>query len=234
MNIFKKINIRKKLHAKRRQLSIRTAHEKHKISFKNEYVDVHNIIKKFRSGGGLKHDFQHYKLWELKQYLHTYQPDNILECGSGSSTLIFAEYVNLNNKKLTTYDESIQWLEHTKYLLGSSFSSKIEMRHADRVLGFDGEITTVNYDIEPSEEYDFVMVDGPSQRINSIRRKDSVNADILRLRYLPKIILVDGRESTFKYLSEKLSSKYISIPSDLHTGGTVKPGYNYFSKLLRK
>ena len=104
--------------------------------------------------------------------------------------------------------------------------------HAKRKFGFDEEVTTVNYDTTFEKLFDFVLVDGPSQRINNIRRKDSVNADVLGLPSFPKVILVDGRVSTFNYLSKKLEHKYDSFPSDIITKKILKTGYNYFSRLV--
>tara|TARA_X000000368_G_C22947314_1_gene674977 strand:- start:404 stop:1111 length:708 start_codon:yes stop_codon:yes gene_type:complete len=232
IKILKRLNIPEKISIRNKNRSIKKAHLNHRKEHPNDYIDIDSIVKIFRSGGGLKHEFQSYKLWELKKYLEIYKPSNVLEFGSGSSTLIFAKYTLSNNCGLTSCDESEHWIENTKKLLGDNLHSNISIMHAERKFGFDNEITTVNYDMTLQDSFDFVLVDGPSQRINNIRRKDSVNADVLNLPKLPKVILVDGRESTFQYLSKKLENTHDAFPSDINTKKSFKTEYNYFSRLV--
>lgn len=227
-----RLNISERISIRNKNKSIKKAHTLHRKKYLQDYGDVDKIVNSFTSEGGLKHDFQHYKLWELKKYLQIYSPKNILELGSGSSTSIFAKYTLDNAGHLTSCDESRHWIENTKKLVGENLHSNINIMHAKRKLGFDEEITTVNYDTIFEKSFDFVLVDGPSQRINNIRRKDSVNADVLGLPSFPKVILVDGRVCTFDYLSKKLEHKYDSFPSDIITKKTLKTGYNYFSRLV--
>ena len=233
LNLIKRLNIGSRISRRKKNRSVRLAHQQHRKNSAKEYAGIDEIIQRFRSGGGLKHEFQCYKLWELQKYLNDYNPQSILELGSGSSTAVFAKHSALAGSSVTSYDESAFWIENTKRLLGDQFHDRMLINQADRILGFDGEVTTVNYDVALEGSFDFVMVDGPSQRINDIRRKDSVNADVLGLLQLPKIILVDARESTFKYLAEKLEGKYQAFPSDLITKDRVSDGYNYFSRLVR-
>jgi ubiquinone/menaquinone biosynthesis C-methylase UbiE len=80
-----------------------------------EYQKYDNIIKRFRSSGGLKHDFQAYKLYSLVKLLNQEQPRSILELGTGTSTMIFKEYVSKEDGAcLTSVDESMHWLDNTR------------------------------------------------------------------------------------------------------------------------
>lgn len=231
LNIIKRLNISERFSRRVHNKSVRSAHQRHRKIFAKDYASIEEVIQRFRSGGGLKHEFQCYKLWELQRYLNEYKPKKILELGSGSSTAIFAMYSALTDSSVTSYDESAFWIENTKELLGDQFHNGVLIKHANRILGFDGEVTTVNYDVDIEESFDFVLVDGPSQRINGVRRKDSVNADVLDLVNPPKIILIDGRENTFKYLAQKLEGRYQAFPSDLQKKDRVSIDYNYFSRL---
>ncbi len=229
--IYSKLNLSKRYEIYKKEKSIKSAHHNHRKQFLDDYKDIDNIIEGFRAGGGLKHDFQSYKLWELKKYLRLNSPESILEFGSGSSSSIFAKYSFQNKVPYTSYDESKHWIDNTKNILNNNLNDNIRFVHADRTFNFDEEITTVNYNIDIDGFFDFVLIDGPSLRINNIRRKDAVNADILKLSDLPKIILIDGRKSTFEYLVKKLGSKYKAFPSNLFTKTLLKSGYDYFSRL---
>ena len=167
---------------------------------------------------------------------HKVQAKKIIEFGSGSSTFVFSKYsASQTNERIsvTSYDESSHWIENTKCLISDYLHDEITLKQADRSLGFDGEFTTVSYEAIVEGPYDFVLIDGPSQRINGIRRKDSVNTDVLSVVPTPQIILVDGRESTFAYLADKLKGKYEAFPSDLITKKRVDMGYRYFSFLKK-
>ena len=235
-NLLKRLKMRERIDDRMKNKSIKNAHEKHLKCFSGEYEEISKIIENFRSGGGLKHEFQLYKLWELQKYLSKYKPKKILELGSGSSTFIFSKYsASSNNQKInvTSYDESSHWIENTKCLISDYLHDGITLKQADRSLGFDGEFTTVSYETDIEGPYDFVLIDGPSQKINGMRRKDSVNTDVLSVVPAPEVILVDGRESTFAYLADKLKGRYEAFPSDLKTKDRVDVGYRYFS-FLRK
>ena len=88
--LFDKIRLRDRFLHRYRKLCIHRAHKVHRQNSPGEYEEILAIISKFRNSGGLQHEFQAYKLFELQKYLQMFKPTSILELGSGSSTFIFA------------------------------------------------------------------------------------------------------------------------------------------------
>ena len=76
--------IRRWLHSHK----IEKLHRHHRVQNSDAYVEIDAILARFRSAGGLKHDFQPYKLFQLRQLLERYRPATMLELGSGSSTAV--------------------------------------------------------------------------------------------------------------------------------------------------
>ena len=229
-----RLRLKDRLLERYKEYSIRRAHKVHRRQSPEEYKEILAVISKFRTNGGLRHEFQAYKLFELQKYLRMFRPTRILELGSGSSTFILANYAKKYGARVVSIDESDKWIKNTKALLGSDLSKLVTIKHSKRKLGFDGEITLVNYDIELEDSFDFVLVDGPSQRINGLRRKDSVNANVVSLFPNVRNVLVDARYATFDFLSERGGDDYDCMASDLISQKGIKSGYHYFSVLKKK
>ena len=104
------------------------------------YVDIDAILARFRSAGGLKHDFQPYKLFQLRQLLERYRPASMLELGSGSSTAVFAAHIREYGGRLCSVDESDSWLANAMKLAGIEADDKhFEMQHCVAKTGTPGE-----------------------------------------------------------------------------------------------
>ena len=103
-----------------------------------------------------------------------------------------------------------------------------------------------SYDLNLTDGYDFVLIDGPSLNIDGEKRKDTINTDIFKLVQVsaPQSIIVDVRVATVNAMIEKLPD-YECFISDLigspNPEGLVsdnafgfKPGYRYFSYFQKK
>jgi len=213
----------------RREKSIRNAHHLHRLKHERDYLELDHIVNKFRASGGLKHEFQAYKLWCLKDLLTKYQPRRILEFGSGSSTLILSNHVRENDGILLSIDEDERWASNTANLVAIDKDDKIEIRTERKTFISDANPPEIKYDIIIEEEFDFVLIDGPSLQIDGIKRKDAVNSNVFELPYLPQIIVVDVRRATAEAISRAYGDKYDTYLSDLFTGKPVTNDYNYFS-----
>ncbi|HLF34950.1 MAG TPA: class I SAM-dependent methyltransferase [Cyclobacteriaceae bacterium] len=218
-----------------RDVSIKNAHYLHRTNHAGEYIEIDEIVKKFRESGGLKHDFQAYKLWHLKQLISNHKPNSILELGSGSSTVIFADYVRKNeNRRLLSIDEDEKWVSNTKSLINYDKNDKIEVISALKKFIGDSIPNEIKYDIKIEGNFDLVFIDGPSLEVNGEKKKDAVNTNVFELQNYPEIIIVDVRKATAEYLSRRYQQKYKVWLSDLLSGKPVKENYNYFSIFTRK
>ena len=110
------------------------AHQKHSLDHQEEYKLVDDIVSKFRATGGLKFEHQAYKLWSLYKLLQEHQPSSILEFGSGSSSLIFSDYVKKNKCTFLSIDEDKKWAANTSKLIGIKESDQIDIKQADKVV----------------------------------------------------------------------------------------------------
>ena len=87
----------------------------------------------------------------------------------------------------------------------------------------------MKYDVRIDGRYDLVFVDGPSLSIDGAKRKDAVNSNVFDLECMPRVIVVDVRRATAECLSDRYAKDYDVRLSDLFSGKTLRPGYNYFS-----
>lgn len=90
---------------------LRRAHTGHRAAHPELYAGNDAILERYRSGGGLNHVYQNYKLASLRALLSDRRPRHILELGSGSTTSVFAEYVRATpGSTLEMVDESETYL----------------------------------------------------------------------------------------------------------------------------
>ena len=198
---------------------------------------ITQVLKRYRSkDNALANPYQEYKLYELKEMVTKYKAKSILEFGSGSSTCIFAQYAKRNNARLTSVDESKEWLEHTRNVVGkiADDNNRICFIHADRVVDCTSDPKSTSYDYNFAGEWDLVYVDGPTIRINNVRDKQVINYDVVRMilaGHRPQVILVDVRQATAKYLAEHFFNLYDSKLSHLFDNN-IKLGYQYHSVFI--
>ena len=212
-----------------RQRSIRSAHEKHRSEHRSEYARIDEIVDAYRRSGGLQHVYQAYKLWCLSELLAAHDPKRILELGSGSSTIVFANHAREHEGSLLSFDESKEWAANTARLAGIGKDDSIEIRSAEKLFLPHHDPPEVKYDVRIDGEYDLVFVDGPSLRIDGAKRKDAVNSNVFELECMPRVIVVDGRRATAECLANRYAKEYDVRLSELHSGRPLRPGYNYFS-----
>jgi len=161
---------------------IQQLHRHHREENAAGYINIDAILARFRSGGGLKHDFQPYKLFHLSQFLERDRPLSMLELGSGSSTAVFAAHIREYGGRLYSVDESDSWLANAMNLAGIEADDKrFEMRHYLAKLGTFKNLPCVGYGLKAQEEFDLVFVDGPSLQFDGVKRKDAINDDVSAL-----------------------------------------------------
>lgn len=214
---------------------IQQLHRRHRAQNAAGYVEIDVNLARFRSAGGLKNDFQPYKLFHLRQLLERDRPASMLELGSGSSTTVFAEHIRKYGGRLCSVDESDSWLANAMNLAGIEADDKrFEMRRRVANRGTFKNLACVGYGLAAQEDFNLVFVDGPSLRFDGVKRKDAINDDVFRIADAcpPRTIVVDGRYATVRALEQHLQGRYEFEPSALMSG-TPGENYNYFSIFRR-
>ena len=110
----------------------------HRVNRKNhkseQYRKVDIILEQFHSRGGLKHEFQAYKLFSLMKILKQENPKTILELGTGSTTPVFADYVRESDDRYYTgVDESKKWLRNSMEMAGVRNDGRFRFNWAKKV-----------------------------------------------------------------------------------------------------
>ena len=216
---------------KRSELRQKSVEHAHLLSRKsNDYSEIDEIVGDFRENGGLKHSFQSYKLLALKNFLKENNIRSVLEFGSGTSSVIFSNWIRSVSGDYVSIDEDAKWAENTKSLIKYNGEENIKVINIPKVLKESSGLKESKYEDTIQGDYDLVFIDGPSLiDSNGNKDKDLVNTNIFDLNKLPKFILVDIRKKTCDEINKRLGSKYRYQPSDLFSNGTVKEGYRYFS-----
>lgn len=219
-----------------RNRSIDAAHRWHRARHPDAYVELDDLLTRFRGSGGLKHRFQAYKLFELNQLLERFRPVRILELGSGSSTAIFAPFVKQGKERhLTSVDESGKWLANARSLAGiDTDDTRFTWLESQPRARQDASGLRIGYGI-PSAPYDLVFVDGPSLKLDGIQRKDAVNDDVFALlgAHPPHVVVVDARYATVQAIADATRGQYEFMPSGL-LSRFPSNGYRYFSVFVRR
>lgn len=122
-----------KVMGKIREASVFAAHSLHRLTHDYSYVD--GVIEKYRTPELKKNIHQAYKLWTLVQILEKQKPKKILEFGSGSSTMIFADYAARNGAEVISVEADEAWAKKAHELLAGNDNVKIV--HA-KAIGFAG------------------------------------------------------------------------------------------------
>ncbi len=218
----------------KREKSIIKAHEEHFAGHRDDYKSLEKYVENFRSSGGLKHQYQVYKLWCLKKLLAQYKPKSILELGSGSSTLVFNEYVKENDARLLSIDENEKWASNTLGLIGEDKSTKTDILVKEKICLPARMPPEIKYDVDIKEKFDFVFIDGPSLQIGSGKFSEAVNSNIFDLPEAPEVVVIDVRKATAEELAKKYSVTHDAFLSDLFTEKPVSEDYRYFSVFQKK
>ena len=102
----------------------------------------------------------------LYEIVRTTKPVEILECGTGVSTLVIAHALMENEKetavkgRVTSMDEDSGWLEMSRKLLPSHYKKYVALELSSTVEDRYSLFRGVRYAAIPDRAYDFVFVDG--------------------------------------------------------------------------
>ncbi len=173
--------------------------------------------------------------WALYSYIKKQKPLEVLELGSGISTLVIAQALLENGiGRVTSMEESWKYRDATDKTIPNSLRSFVDLCVSPAVEYRWGPFVGTVYKEIPEREYDFVFVDGPQYDATN-----SFDADLLRLisrSERPVSALIDMRTGTslmyYFLLGNKFSYNYIENRGFVK--GATKKDVSTYSKLVAR
>ncbi len=184
------------------------------------WTELNDYITKSKSTGCNFGDY-----WELYKFVRNKKPKEILECGTGVSTIVMA-YALLENKKegysgrITSLEEIEEYYNMAKKLLPERMKSCVEIVCSTRKEDYYSVFRGVRYSNVPERSYDFVFVDGPKYVApsNGMVTFCFDYIDIVRKSDHPVYGIIDKRVSTCYVLQKIFGIDKIKYNSITHLG----------------
>ena len=158
------------------------------------------------------------------------KPVEVLECGTGVSTLVIAHALMENERetgvsgRVTSMEEHMDWLEMSRTLLPPQYSKYVSFELSNTVEDSYSLFRGVRYSTLPERAYDFVFVDGPKymspQDGGATFDFDFIH--VLRTAEKPVSCLIDKRLSTVFVLQQLLGTDKVTY-SAVAGLGHIKP-----------
>lgn len=153
----------------------------------------------------------------LYESIRRTKPIEILECGTGVSTLIIAHALMENEKesgaqgRVTSMEEHEGWLEMSRKLLPPQYEKFVDFKFSPTVEDCYSMFRGVRYRDIPQRGYDFVFVDGPKyvSPVDGVPTFDFDYIHILRNSENPVSCLIDKRLSTVFVLQQLLGRERV-------------------------
>lgn len=166
----------------------------------------------------------------LYQTIRAEKPVEVLECGTGVSTLVIAHALMENERetsrggRVTSMEEHQGWLEMSRKLLPNKYAKYVDFRLSGTIEDQYSLFRGVRYEDIPDRAYDFVFVDGPKyvSPVDGSATFDFDYIHLLRNADRPIGCLVDKRLSTVFVFQQLLGAdkvKYATVAGL----GYVKP-----------
>jgi predicted O-methyltransferase YrrM len=170
----------------------------------------------------------------LYKTIRSEKPAEVLECGTGISTLVIAYALMENDEetnppgsrtgRVTSMEEHEEWFEMSRKLLPNKYAKYVDFKLSRTVEDQYSLFRGVRYEEIPHRAYDFVFVDGPNyvSLVDGSATFDFDYIHVLRSAVRPVGCLIDKRLSTVFALQQLLGTdkvKYSAVPGL----GYVKP-----------
>jgi predicted O-methyltransferase YrrM len=166
----------------------------------------------------------------LYQMIRSEKPVEVLECGTGVSTLVIAHALMENERetsrggRVTSMEEHEGWLDMSRKLLPNEYAKYVDFRLSGTIEDQYSLFRGVRYEDIPDRAYDFVFVDGPKyvSPVDGAATFDFDYIHLLRSADRPIGCLVDKRLSTVFVLQQLLGADKVKY-STVAGLGYVKP-----------
>ncbi len=177
----------------------------------------------------------------LYEQVRQYKPREILELGTGFSSVILAHALMENEKegapkgRITSMEEHKGWYDKASEVLPENVSDHVEIIHSPKVDGFYKIFRGVQYREIPDRNYDFIFSDGPERHstINGDKLFDLDLVQIVRRSEKPIRAVVDNHYLTF-YVLQKVFGTELARYSVSHRLMFVGPVTKHDVRRLRK
>jgi len=150
----------------------------------------------------------------LYKMIRSTKPVEILECGTGVSTLIIAHALMENERetgrggRVTSMDEHNVWLDMSRNLLPNEYKKFVDFKVSATVEDRYSIFRGVRYENIPSRAYDFLFIDGPkyTSPVDGAITFDFDYLHVLRNSDQPVGCSIDKRVSTCFVLQQLLGA----------------------------
>lgn len=197
-----------------RRINQITINKKRRI-YNESYPELREILSKysnsFHKDGGFQYPSQDLKVMHLMDVLVEKKAKNIIEYGTGATSLACAYYATHYDANYLGLDESDKWAklnyERVEEFIPDVVNSRI--LHAPRIDDYSEDIYFTSVDYHPDSHFDFMLIDGPSFNLDE-DHKFKVNDDLTKYleKGLPETIVVDNRKTTVKWLKTYLKDTH--------------------------
>lgn len=169
------------------------------LAFHDEMPDIAQACEERVAAGSLWDEMYPLKLLELRSLLKTYRPRNVVEIGSGATTLV-----------LKAFCQNVVSIEDRDW--GGT---------ATRVV--DGKLVRFAETLEiVKAPPDFLYVDGPNSDGDLV---SADAADLIAAGVLPRVIAFDMRHSSVQHTVREAGKRYALVPSQLISESAGVPWY---------
>lgn len=195
------------------------------------WSDLNNYLKKTQSSGCSFIDYSY-----LYDFIIKNRPKNILECGTGVTTIVMAHALKdaKIDGQITSMESHKKWYEMSKDLLPKNLNRYVEFVLSPVIEDYYSFFRGSRYTNIPEKKYDLVFVDGPSTK-SELDGTHLFNYDffhILKKSDKPIQAIIDKRLSTVWFLQKVLGEKVSYDP--IRKLGFVEPSTKYDIRTISK
>lgn len=148
----------------------------------------------------------------LYEQVKTFKPKEILECGTGITTIVLAQALLENARenggkpgRVTSMEDDRAWFEVAGSRLPADVAPVVDLVHSPKVDGFYKCFRGVMYETLPDRPYDFIFSDGPDRHspVNGDKLFNLDLINVVRRSEHPVRAVVDNHYLTF-YILQKV------------------------------
>lgn len=177
----------------------------------------------------------------LYRFVREHRPREILECGTGLSTIVLAQALRENERdgfprgRITSMEDVPHWYENARARFPAELAPYVDFVLSEKVDGVYKCFRGVRYAALPDREYDFVFSDGP-ERHSPVNGDKLFNLDLLEVvkrSTTPVRGIVDDHYLTAYVLQKVLgaeNTRYSAISKLLFVGPVTRDDLGFLQR----